>query len=125
MIYIGVIGSRSFDNYSLLNNIINDAISKLEDSNITIVSGGAKGADKLGHKFAINNNLKYIEYKPDWDKHGKSAGFIRNKLIVDKSDMVIAFWDGSSKGTYHSMTLTKQLNKLLLLVDYNGKIEVV
>ena len=35
----------------------------------------------------------------DWDKYGKSAGFIRNKEMVDIADAAIIFWDGDSKGT--------------------------
>lgn len=46
-----------------------------------------------------------------WDLHGKSAGFKRNVHIIDDSDEVIAFWDGKSRGTRHSINLAKTAKK--------------
>ena len=93
-----VVGSRTFDNYSFLEAILNTI--RLRFTLITeIISGGAKGADSLAETYARRCNLKITVYKPDWDKYGKGAGFIRNASIVEEADMVIAFWDGKSKGT--------------------------
>lgn len=46
-----------------------------------------------------------IVYYPDWDKYGKQAGFIRNRLIINDSDCVLVFWDLKSKGTLNSIQL--------------------
>lgn len=115
MIKIGVIGSRSFNDYELLKRTLDEYLGKVW----VIVSGGAAGADSLGEKWAIENNVKTCIYKPDWEKHGKSAGFIRNKDIVDDSDIVIAFWDSLSRGTEHSINLAKKMNKEVRIVYFN------
>ena len=64
-----------------------------------IVSGGAKGADALGEQFAERNGLGLERYPADWEKHGKGAGFRRNHQMALASDVLVAFWDGKSRGT--------------------------
>jgi len=115
MIKIGVIGSRSFNNYELTKRTLDEYLDKVW----VIVSGGASGADSLGEKWANENNIKTCIYKPDWDIYGKKAGFIRNKDIVDDSDIVIAFWDGLSRGTEHSINLARKMNKEVRIVYFN------
>lgn len=115
---IGIIGSRGFTDYTKLKSTIESYIMKEKFINIKIISGGARGADKLGETFAKEFGIPTKVFKPDWDTYGKSAGFIRNKDIVNNSDIIFAFWDGESKGTKHSIELCKQLNKPIVLVKY-------
>jgi hypothetical protein len=75
---------------------------------VTIVSGGATGADSLGRDVAQKHGANYLEFLPDWEKHGKSAGVIRNADLVKISDFVVAFWDGQSRGTRHSLDIARQ-----------------
>jgi len=109
---LAVVGSRGFNNYEFLC----ETLDKIKDVD-TIVSGGAKGADSLGARYAKDRKLKLIEFKPDWNKFGKSAGFKRNIQIVDECDKLVAFWDGVSKGTKHSIDLATKQNKLLLVTS--------
>jgi len=37
--------------------------------------------------------------KTDYDKYGRSAPLNRNITIIENSDLVLAFWDGKSRGT--------------------------
>ena len=111
---VGVIGSRGFDNYDLVCQELNPIKNDID----IIVSGGAKGADTLGEKWAKENNVNTLIFKPDWNKWGKRAGFIRNKDIVDNSDYVIAFWDGSSPGTLSSIKLCKKAGRKIKIVKY-------
>jgi len=113
---IGIIGSRSFDSYTLLDKIVKGL--PLYNMITEVVSGGADGADRLGALFARNNGLKLTEYLPRWDKYGKSAGFRRNELIIQNSNIVIAFWDGESKGTLHSINLAKKYKKELHIIKF-------
>ena len=83
-----------------------------------IISGGAKGADSLARQYANEHAIAIVEYKPEWDKYGRAAGFIRNTDIVNNSDMIIAFWDGKSKGTKHSIGLAHKLNKQVIIIRY-------
>lgn len=113
---IAIIGSRSFHNYELVKSTVNDYVHQNTIKIHCIVSGGAKGADTLAQKFALEYQLDMIVYKPDWKRFGKRAGFIRNTEIIENSDVVIAFWDGSSNGTKDSITKAKQKNKIVIVI---------
>ena len=108
---IAVVGSRSFNNYELLS-------SELKKHAITqIVSGGAKGADLLAKKYAIDHGIPIKEHLPDYNQFGRSAPIIRNRLIVDDAEMVIAFWDGASKGTRYTIDYAAKQNKRILIIN--------
>lgn len=113
---LAIIGSRNFFDYTKLEYIASSICSKLGIS--TIVSGGAKGADLLGERFADEKKLNKLIFIPDWDKYGKSAGYRRNVDIINNSDIVLAFWDGDSKGTHHSMEIAKSQNKHVIIYNY-------
>lgn len=80
-----------------------------------IVSGGAKGVDTLAKNFAIENNYKYIEFLPDYEKYGKAAPLRRNDKIIDYSNLVLALWDGKSKGTKYVIDKCKKIGKSLIV----------
>ena len=63
---------------------------------VTIISGGAKGADSMAEDWAIVHWCSFKEYKADWNKHGKAAGPIRNQQMLEegKPDLVVAFPGG-------------------------------
>lgn len=100
---LAVVGSRTFNDYRLLKEQLDEIHAVTPIS--TIVSGGAKGADKLAEKWAHQNNVETLIFEPDWEKFGRSAGYLRNKDIVLNSNRLIAFWDGVSKGTLHSINI--------------------
>jgi hypothetical protein len=113
---VGVVGSREFDDYEQLEHVLNQL------NNVTcIVSGGAKGADSLGEKYADENGLEKIIHLPDWDTHGKGAGFVRNTAIVRDADLVVAFWDGKSRGTRDTISKTFNSTVPLLIIHYKTK----
>lgn len=109
---IAVVGSRTFNDYELLRSTL-DKYDYIE----LIISGGAKGADSLAERYALENNIKTLIFKPKWSEYGKRAGYIRNINIIENSDLVIAFWDGKSKGTKHSIDLAKKNKKQLLIIQ--------
>jgi hypothetical protein len=104
---IAIIGSRTFNDYELLKKTLEPYKSKIT----TVVSGAAKGADSLGEKWALKNNIQTFIFPADWEKFGKRAGYIRNEDIIINCDCCIAFWDGLSKGTSHSISLCEKYNK--------------
>lgn len=117
---IAVIGSRTFNDYDLLRVTI---LSKFSPRDIReIVSGGARGADKLGERFAQEFGLKTNIFLPDWEKYGKQAGFIRNTDIIKNSDIVLAFWDEKSTGTLDSINTAKKLNIPVIIIPFNRPI---
>jgi len=100
-VIVAVVGSRSMADYAKVTRCL-DKIPCI----VGIVSGGARGADSLGARYANEHSLQLKEHIPDWNKYGKSAGFRRNHRIISDADYVVAFWDGMSKGTAHSIQLT-------------------
>jgi hypothetical protein len=122
---IAIIGSRSFndldyayDKFEQFFGTYRDACEyhKGEWDIEAIISGGAKGADSIAEKIADITKIELIVFLPDWNKYGKGAGFIRNEKIISECDVVLAFWDGSSHGTAHSLKLAKQLKRTTIVV---------
>lgn len=71
----------------------------LPEDTTEIVSGGAKGIDTCAREYALSHNIKLTEFLPDYRRYGKGAPKRRNAEIVQNCDMVIALWDGKSRGT--------------------------
>lgn len=115
---IAIIGSRTFNDWTKFNTGVHDNMSNTEllDSNTCLISGGAKGADSLAERFSMATAIPIEVIKPDYAVHGKAATHIRNRQIVDKSDKVIAFWDGSSKGTKSVIEYASKLKKDLRVI---------
>ena len=109
-----VIGSRTFDDYCLLKKTLDELYPQID----LIVSGGASGADSLAERYAKEEGIRTLIFKPDWKKFGRAAGMIRNKDIVENSDIVIAFWDGVSRGSKNSIDYAIKLNKKLKIVRF-------
>ena len=110
---LAVVGSRGFSDKARL-------YAELEKfSGISlIISGGAKGADQLAEEYARERNIPVKIFMPDWAKYKRAAGPMRNKLIVQESECVIAFWDGVSAGTKSSIDFAKKENKTLHIVRF-------
>ena len=99
---IAIIGSR---------NIIIKNIDKYISIDDEIVSGGAKGVDTCAAEYARVNGIKLTEFLPQYEIYGRAAPIVRNKAIVDYADKVIAFWDGTSKGTLSVIKYAEKIKK--------------
>jgi hypothetical protein len=76
-----------------------------------IISGGARGADRVAEVWAKTNSVPITVFTPDWNKYGRRAGVLRNNQMLDKKpDLVLAFWDGLSKGTKHTIDEARRRN---------------
>lgn len=114
-----IAGSRGFSNYKLLREKCNEYLrEKRKDYNIIIISGGARGADKTGEKYAQDEGFALEIYPAQWKKLGKQAGYRRNEQMAEVADALIAFWDGSSKGTKHMIDIMNEKNLLVRVVEY-------
>ena len=100
---IAIIGSR--------NLIVTNLEEYLPSGVSEIVSGGAKGIDSCAAEYAHKNSLKLTEFLPEYAKYGRSAPIVRNKQIVDYADEVLAFWDGSSRGTLSVIKYCDKIGK--------------
>ncbi len=101
---LAVIGSRNITNFDLTPFI--------PEGTTAIVSGGAKGVDSIAAAFAKRHKLELIVFKPEYDKYpGKIAPLKRNVQIVEACDMLLAIWDGESRGTKYTIDKAKEMGK--------------
>lgn len=114
-----IAGSRDFDDFPKLMDSCTDILSQITEQHndldkIRIVSGTARGADRLGEQYAKIAGHGVSRFPADWDTFGRAAGYVRNTqmakyAIADRNyGVLIAFWDGKSKGTKHMIDLAEK-----------------
>lgn len=113
-----VAGGRSFDNYELLKLKLDNLLKTKDNADIVIVSGTANGADSLGEKYADENDIEIEYYNAFWDRLGRRAGYDRNVEMADNSDALIAFWNGSSRGTKHMIDISMEKGLAVRVIKY-------
>ena len=101
-----IVGSRSITNFDLADHI--PAHTEL------IISGGAHGIDTIAENYADRHNIPKYIIRPQYDRYGKGAPLKRNEKMVELCDVVLAIWDGESKGTRHTLNYAKKKNKNII-----------
>lgn len=107
---IAIVGSRSITDKELVWSFMEEC-HQFNPELDKIVSGGARGVDSFAEEYAKIHKIRTCIFKPDWEKYGKSAGFIRNADIIGKCDICICIWDGTSHGAKHDITLCEEMGK--------------
>ena len=92
---VAVIGSRSI---RLLN-----LSPYLPPTTTAIISGGAVGVDRCAARFAREKGIPLTELLPDYAAFSRSAPLVRDREIVHQADLILAFWDGFSRGTAYTV----------------------
>ena len=122
---LAVVGSRNFDDRDSLFKILDGICERNHVERI--VSGGAKGADRLGQNYAMEKNIPFTVFTPEWEPpdqaYNPRAGFERNKKIANACTHLVAFWDGKSGGTKDTIELTQGAKKPCM-VFVNGKLRI-
>ena len=109
---VAVAGCRHYEDYCEAKEYIDFCISEIRKKyTLIFVSGGWRGADSLGEKYAAENGFKTEIYPAVWEKYGRAAGPKRNKKIAEISDYIICFWDGKSKGTKSLLNFAEKYGK--------------
>ena len=108
-----IAGSRSCNSYGL----VEEAVGKCGWNITTVISGTARGIDRVGETFAKENNIPLIRMPADWTRYGRGAGKIRNIEMALVADALIAVWDGVSPGTGH-MIDTARAKGLKIYVQF-------
>ena len=85
---------------------------------ITVYGIKTCGSVRNALKFFKDNDIEVIEYPADWDKYGKSAGYIRNREMADVCDCAVIFWNGLSRGTANMIKLMRNRNKPVYVFEY-------
>lgn len=105
---LAIVGSRSITQFDLAPYIPQDVTE--------IVSGGARGIDRVAKRYAEAHNIPLKEFFPDYDSHGRAAPILRDREIIEYADKILAIWDGESKGTHFMIRESHRQNKLLQVV---------
>ena len=109
-----IAGSRSITEY----DAVVSAFQEWPYAEATeIVSGGARGVDRLGERVAKEWQLPVTKFIPGWDEFGKRAGILRNIEMANYADGLIAVWDGKSKGTLHMIETMTHLGKPVFVYE--------
>lgn len=113
---IAIVGTRNPGvSYQAWESIL---LSKINASEVSlIISGGAKGIDTYAEQWANENQLPKVVFKPEYSKYGKAAPLVRNKLIVEEADKVIAFISKESVGTIHTVNYARSKNKRITTIE--------
>lgn len=115
-----VCGSRNFTDYDYFWNTLNKIIfSKPIEDKWIMISGMARGTDTMAVRYAEEYGMEVLKFPAKWDEHGKAAGPIRNKQMLDegKPDMVIAFRYPDSRGTQNMIDQATKAGVPVRIVD--------
>lgn len=99
---VAVIGSRGL--------LVDNLEEYLPGETTEIISGGARGVDASAKDHALQHGLKLTEYLPEYARYGRAAPLKRNITIIENADLVLAFWDGTSRGTKYVIDNCKKRN---------------
>ena len=109
-----IAGSRSFADYEKLKSICDRIFpNQHSEPSITILSGTSSGSDSLGERYAHERGYALQRLPADWKKYGKAAGPIRNRQMAENADVLIAFWNGRSKGTKNMIETAKKFGLIV------------
>ncbi len=105
-----VAGSRTIADYEVVAEAIRCSGFEITE----IVSGGAKGVDRLGEQYAAEHGLIVKQFPTNWrpgGKYDRGAGLKNNATMLRYADALIAIWDGTSKGTADMIGKMKRAEK--------------
>lgn len=105
-----IAGSRTTPDEAVepeMNRVQRDT-TKFDWKLATVVSGGAKGADRAGEEWAVARKINMIRFPADWKRYGKAAGMIRNQWMAWYASHLVAFWDGQSPGTKSMINMARE-----------------
>jgi len=113
---LAIVGSRDITNYPFFKQKVDSILESMDSPIDVIVSGGAQGVDSMAERYAKEKNIPTQIFKPDWAKFGKAAGPIRNRTIVENSDMIIAFPIEGSRGTQSTIDIANEMGKKVTII---------
>jgi hypothetical protein len=111
-----VSGSREYRNLWKIEQVLRGL-----PPDTVILHGGARGVDAEADRVARKLGLPVRVYPALWGEHGKAAGPIRNRQMVQDCDILLAFWDGTSRGTASAIKAAREAEKSLdVILDWQA-----
>ena len=107
-----IAGSRGFSDYQQVCEVLREHQQQITQ----VITGGARGADRLGYRWAWKHQVQHQLFRANWERFGKSAGVRRNHQMAQAGDVLVAFWDGRSPGTAHMVQCMRQLGKPVVVI---------
>ena len=108
-----IAGSRDFNDFNFIYEHLNNLPFEIDE----VVTGCARGPDSIGKQWAVDSDVHVKEFPANWDKHGKRAGFLRNKEMAVYAEALILFWDGKSKGSKHMLDVALKEQLFVQVVE--------
>ena len=121
MLRVIVAGTRYFNSPTIMQVTLDHLLSGHQPDEVEIVSGRARGADRMGEAYARSRGYAVKLFPADWEKHGKSAGYKRNTQMAEYADALVAYWDNESRGTLHMINIARDLGlqtEVILYKEY-------
>ena len=113
---IVICGCRNFYDKNVFSAFVDKCLAETaKECEIRILSRHCSGVDAMAEQYAAEHGLQLSIYPADWRRYGRAAGPKRNFEMANEADAVIAFWDGSSKGTKNMIDIADKLNKILFV----------
>lgn len=106
---LAVVGSRKWLMPSVVAKVLDEC--RTNEGMEEIVTGGAAGVDSFAEAWAKLHLVPCTVLRPDWSI-GRRGAAIRNAEIVKRCDRLVAFWDGSSRGTKMTISMAMKAGKL-------------
>lgn len=90
---------------------------------LTVIEGGATGADRIGRDWAIARNKNVVTVNADWKTHGRAAGPLRNQRMLDeyKPDAVVFFPGGRGTEDMVRRAKTAGVKTIAMCVGVPGR----
>ena len=107
-----IAGSRGFTNYQRLCQVLAPERRRITQ----VLTGGARGAEQLGYRWAWKHQIKHQLFRADWERFGKPAGVRRNHQIAQAGDVLVVFGDEPSPGTAHLIQCMQALGKPVVVI---------
>ena len=113
-----IAGSRDFHSLPVLIEAIDSCGFEVSE----VVSGRARGADRIGEEWALRNDIPIIYHPANWDKFGRSAGYIRNSEMAEDAEALIAIWDGRSHGTKNMIEVARKKGLEVFVYEFSEEV---
>lgn len=112
---VAIVGSRRWPDPAVVRSAVRSFVDALPAGTV-VVSGGAAGVDTWAEQAARRRGLAVVVIRADWRRLGRRAGYVRNAEVVERSDRVVAFWDGVSPGTGHTVRIARRRGRSVQVV---------
>ena len=110
-----VVGSRGIKEYDLEKHIPKETT--------LIITGGADGVDTLAEKYADRKGISKLVLRPQYSLFKRNAPLKRNEKMVELCDMALVIWDGTSRGTKHTIEYINKTGKSVNIIICEEKSE--